>query len=73
MKSSEEPSSINELLLSENRSVNTGTECFVEAVAQVSKANGLSELWAQPEAVIKSHLNSWAQCPAAGNKLKQTM
>lgn len=73
-KSIEKPTSIEEFLLAGDISVVVQrTQCFVTAVAKVSNANGLSELWVEPESVILSHLSSWAQCPNAGNKLQQIM
>nr|ABE26917.1 small secreted gut protein [Mayetiola destructor] len=71
-KSIEESSSIEKFLLAGDVSVVVErTQCFVAAVAKVSKENDLSELWAQPESIINDHLNNWAQCSSAGNKLAQ--
>lgn len=43
-------------------------ECLVEVLGDVSKANGLEDLWSKTEPQVLDRLNKWKQCPNAGNK-----
>lgn len=43
-------------------------ECIVGVIGDVSKANGLEELWTKTEPQLLDRLNKWKQCPSAGNK-----
>lgn len=37
-------------------------QCMFDVLAQVSKDNGLEELWRGVESDLQQHLDSWAEC-----------
>ncbi|XP_055306902.1 uncharacterized protein LOC129571162 [Sitodiplosis mosellana] len=43
-------------------------ECIVDVLGDVSKANGLGELWSKTEPQVRHRIGNWKQCPNAGNK-----
>ncbi|XP_055306879.1 uncharacterized protein LOC129571139, partial [Sitodiplosis mosellana] len=45
-------------------------ECFADVLGDVSKANGLGELWSKTEPELRQHINNWKKCPYAGNQIQ---
>lgn len=43
-------------------------ECIAEVLGDVSKANGLEDLWSKTEPQLTDRISKWKECPNAGNK-----
>lgn len=43
-------------------------QCSVDYLGEISKANGLEELWSRTQPQLQLHLDSWKGCANAGNK-----
>lgn len=65
------PVEIEELSRGDNSNVVEQFQCLVSVLGNVSKDNGLSELWSRSEPVLQYHLNNWRKCSDLNNKLAE--
>lgn len=44
-------------------------QCLVDVLEDVSKANGMEDMWSKAQPQLQSRLDKWRGCANAGNKL----
>lgn len=48
-------------------------QCLADVLGEVSKRNGLEDLWSITHPNLQEHLDNWKRCGSAGGKLQVIM
>lgn len=43
-------------------------QCIADVLGEVSKANGMEEMWSRTQPQLQLHIDNMKQCSSAGNK-----